>query len=106
MDFSLTQEQQMIRTQVRQIANRFDLEYWRQRDKSGQYPHDFFEAFAEKGFLGIAIPEAYGGTGLGITEACILLHEICASGAGTSGASPIHFSIWFFRTGWPNSWKK
>lgn len=93
MDFRLTDEQEMIRKNVRQIAGRFDLEYWREHDKSGEYPHEFFNAFAEAGWLGIAIPEAYGGAGLGILDACLLLHEICASGAGTSGASPIHFSI-------------
>lgn len=93
MDFGLSDEQQMIRTQVRQIADSFDLEYWRDRDKTKEYPQDFLDAFAKAGWLGIAIPEAYGGAGLGIVEACLLLHEICASGAGTSGASPVHFSI-------------
>lgn len=93
MDFQNTEEQQMIRSQVRQLAERFDLEYWLERDRTKTYPHVFYQAFAEAGWLGVAIPEAYGGAGLGITEACILLQEICASGAGTSGASPIHFSI-------------
>lgn len=93
MDFNYTEEQEMIRSNVRQIADGFDLEYWRTRDKEKKYPHEFFRAFAEAGWLGIAIPEEYGGAGLGMQEACILLHEICASGAGTSGASPIHFSI-------------
>ena len=82
-----------IRQSVRQLADSFPLEYWRERDRTGTYPHDFFNAFAQAGWLGIAIPEQYGGAGLGIQEACILLHEICASGAGTTGASPIHFSI-------------
>jgi acyl-CoA dehydrogenase len=93
MDFSFTDEQNMIREQVRQTAAQFDLDYWRERDSSHTYPHEFFQAFADAGWLGVAIPEEYGGAGLGITEACILLHEICASGAGTTGASPIHFSI-------------
>ncbi len=83
----------MIRTQVRQIADSFDLEYWREHDRTKVYPQEFLDAFAEAGWLGIAIPEAYGGAGLGTLEACLLLHEICASGAGTSGASPVHFSI-------------
>lgn len=93
MDFSLSDERRMIRDQVRQLANSFDLEYWREHDHTGEYPRDFIKAFAGAGWLGVAIPEAYGGSGLGIQEACILLEEICASGAGTSGASPIHFSI-------------
>jgi len=93
LDFGLSEEQEMIRTQVRQIADSFDLEYWREHDKTKEYPQDFLDAFAQAGWLGIAIPEEYGGSGLGILEACLLLHEICASGAGTSGASPVHFSI-------------
>ncbi len=93
MDFNFTDEQQMIRDQVRQLARKFDMEYWREHDKTGEYPREFVKTFAEAGWLGIALPEAYGGSGLGISEACILLEEICASGAGTSGASPIHFSI-------------
>ncbi len=93
MDFGLTDEQQLIRDNVRQLASTFDLDYWRGCDKRAEYPHDFFKAFADAGWLGVAIPEAHGGAGLGIQEACILLREICASGAGTTGASPIHFSI-------------
>ena len=93
MDFQPSDEHQMIRQQVRGLAERFDLDYWRDRDATRKYPHDFFDAFADAGWLGVAIPSEYGGSGLGITEACILLEEICASGAGTSGASPIHFSI-------------
>ncbi len=93
MDFGLSEEQNMIRAQVRQIADGFDMEYWREHDRTKVYPQEFLDAFAEAGWLGIAIPEAYGGAGLGTIEACLLLHEICASGAGTSGASPVHFSI-------------
>jgi hypothetical protein len=56
-----------------------------------EYPTEFVKVFADNGWLGLMIPEAYGGAGLGVTEAALMLHEICASGAGTSGASPIHF---------------
>lgn len=93
MDFGWTDEQKDIREQVGKLARTFDLEYWRDHDHTGNYPVEFVKAFADAGWLGIAIPEAYGGAGLGIIEACILLQEICASGAGTSGASPVHFSI-------------
>lgn len=93
MDFSRSADEESLRRQVRSIADRFDLEYWRVHDESGEYPHEFFDAFSKEGWLGVAIPGEYGGKGLGISEACILMHEICASGAGTSGASPIHFSI-------------
>jgi acyl-CoA dehydrogenase len=93
MDFALTPEQEMLREQVRRLADSFPLEYWRTCDRDAAYPVDFFRAFAEAGWLGVAIPEAYGGAGLGIADACLLLHEICASGAGTTGASPVHFAI-------------
>ena len=88
MDFALTEEQQLIRAEVGHLARKFDWSYWRELDKSGQYPHAFFDQFAAHGWLGTVIPTAYGGSGLGVIEAAIVLQEICASGAGTSGASP------------------
>jgi acyl-CoA dehydrogenase len=93
MDFGFTEEQELIRTEVRNLARKFDWEFWRNKDKTGEYPHEFFDVFARAGWLGIAIPREYGGAGLGITEACILLLEIAASGAGTTGCTPIHFGV-------------
>ncbi|RMF84842.1 MAG: acyl-CoA dehydrogenase, partial [Nitrospinota bacterium] len=93
MDFAFTEQQQMIRQEVRHLARKFGAEYWREKDRTGEYPEEFFQAFAQQGWLGIALPAEYGGGGLGIVEACILLEEITASGAGTTGAAPIHFSI-------------
>lgn len=93
MDFALTEQQQFIKKEVAALARSFSWEYWREKDKKAEYPHDFYDAFAKQGWLGCVIPEEYGGSGLGMTEACLILHEICASGAGTSGASPIHFAI-------------
>jgi hypothetical protein len=91
MDFALTEQQEMIRKEVATLARSFSLDYWLERDRKHAYPWDFVKAFARAGWLGTIIPEEYGGSGLGVTEAAILLHEICAAGAGTSGASPIHF---------------
>src|SRR5207302_7523456 len=91
MDFALTEQQEMIRKEVATLAGSFSLDYWLEKDRKHEYPWDFVKAFARAGWLGAIIPEAYGGSGLGVTEAAILLHEICAAGAGTSGASPIHF---------------
>src|ERR671922_2507177 len=93
MDFAFTEEQSLIRTEVRHMARKFDWEYWRTKDKTGEYPHEFFDEFAKAGWLGIAIPKDHGGAGLGITDACILLLEIAASGAGTTGCAPVHFGI-------------
>ncbi len=91
MDFAFTEQQELIRKEVAALARSFPLEYWRQKDHTGEYPWEFVKAFAAGGWLGMIIPEEYGGSGLGVTEASIMLHEICAAGAGTSGASPIHF---------------
>jgi len=93
MDFSLTVEQQAIVDQVAKIASRFDDEYWLTRDREGGFPHEFHAAFADAGWLGIAMPEAYGGAGLGITEATLMMRTIAESGAGFSGASAIHMNI-------------
>ena len=91
MDFALTEQQEMIRKEVAALARSFSLDYWLERDRKHEYPWDFVRAFAKAGWLGAIVPEEYGGSGLGVTEAAILLHEVCAAGAGTSGASPIHF---------------
>jgi len=91
MDFALTEQQELIRKEVASQARAFSADYWLEKDRKAEYPWEFVRAFAEAGWLGAIIPEAYGGAGLGVTEAAILLHEICAAGAGTTGASPIHF---------------
>jgi acyl-CoA dehydrogenase len=93
MDFALTEQQELIRKEVATLARSFPPDYWLEKDRKAEYPWEFVKAFAQGGWLGIIVPEAYGGSGLGVTEAAILLHEICAAGAGTSGASPIHFYV-------------
>ncbi|PYM07024.1 MAG: acyl-CoA dehydrogenase [Candidatus Rokuibacteriota bacterium] len=91
MDFALTEQQELIRKEAAALARGFSLDYWLEKDRKAEYPWEFVKAFAAGGWLGMIVPEEYGGSGLGVTEASILLHEICAAGAGTSGASPIHF---------------
>ena len=93
MDFAHTDEQQEIERAVAAICTRFDDDYWRTKDREGGFPHDFHAAFAEAGWLGIAMPVEHGGSGLGITEAAIMMRTISASGAGMSGASAIHMNI-------------
>jgi acyl-CoA dehydrogenase len=93
MDFAYTDEQQEIERAVAAICTRFDDDYWRTKDREGGFPHDFHAAFAEAGWLGIAMPVEHGGSGLGITEAAIMMRTISASGAGMSGASAIHMNI-------------
>src|SRR5713226_9340730 len=93
MDFQLTEQQELIRKEVATLARSFSLDYWLERDRKAEYPADWIRAFAQAGWLGMIIPEDYGGSGLGVTEATVMLHEICAAGAGTTGASPIHFYL-------------
>jgi acyl-CoA dehydrogenase len=93
MDFELTEEQQTIRRAVAELAARFDDEYWMQHDAEHAFPREFYDALAQAGWLGICVPEQYGGSGLGITEASLLLEEIAASGAAVNGASAIHGMI-------------
>ena len=93
MDFALSEAQAEIRRQVAALARGFDWGYWREKDRKAEYPAEFVQAFADAGWLGLAIPEAYGGAGLGVTEAVLMLEAICASGAGLSGASPVHFAV-------------
>ncbi|MGX7724832.1 acyl-CoA dehydrogenase family protein [Rhodococcus pyridinivorans] len=84
---------ELIRKSVRELASKFDLEYWRDKDKNHKYPWEFVNAFAEAGWLGAMVPEEYGGLGLGLVESAIMLHEVGLSGAGMSGASALHFYI-------------
>jgi acyl-CoA dehydrogenase len=83
----------LIRTGVREVCSAFDDPYWRACDAEHRFPWDFYRALADGGWIGIAIPEAYGGGGRGIAEAAIVLEEVAASGAAMNGASAIHLSM-------------
>jgi acyl-CoA dehydrogenase len=93
MDFSLTADHQAIIDSVAALCADFDLDYWRRRDADGGFPHDFHAAIAQAGYLGVAMPTDYGGSGLGMTEAVLVLQAISQSGAGLSGASSVHMNI-------------
>jgi acyl-CoA dehydrogenase len=93
MDFSPKPVHEDIRNAVNAICRRFDDAYWLARDRDGRFPTDFHRAFAEAGWLGICIPEGFGGAGLGITEAAIMMRAVAESGAGMSGASALHMNI-------------
>lgn len=82
----------LIREAARSLASRFDLDYWRQRDTNCEYPWDFIHAFAEGGWFGAMIPAEYGGLGVGLSAAGVMLQEVAACG-GANGASAIHFNI-------------
>jgi acyl-CoA dehydrogenase len=93
MSFALTAEQLEIRDAVARLCERFGDEYWLQKDSDGAFPHEFHRAMADAGWLGVAMPEEYGGSNLGITEAAIVMQAVAQSGAGFSGASAVHMNI-------------
>jgi acyl-CoA dehydrogenase len=93
MDFALTHDQQQLREQTLRLCARFPDAYWLERDRAATFPHEFHGAMAEAGWLGIAMPAQYGGAGLGITEAALMMQAVAESGAAMSGASAIHINI-------------
>lgn len=93
MDFDLSDDQRAIREAVASVASSFDADYWLERDDDGEFPHAFHAAMAEAGWLGITMPEAYGGAGLGVTEAAIMMHEVVSHGGGMAAASTVHINL-------------
>lgn len=96
MDLSPDPLHEDIRSSVRDLMKKFPDEYWMEHDTSHEFPWEFYNAVAEGGWLGLTIPEEYGGGGLGVTEAAIVEQEIAASGAGMGGCSAVHIGIFGF----------
>jgi alkylation response protein AidB-like acyl-CoA dehydrogenase len=82
-----------IRGEARRLADRFTFDYWREHDRDAAYPWEFVRTFADHGWLSVMIPEEYGGMGLGITEAAVMMESVAASGAGLTGGSALHFYV-------------
>jgi len=93
MDFEMSQEHIAICDAVAQTCSGFTEDYWLARDEDGEFPQDFHAAMAKAGWLGVAMPEAYGGSGLGMTEATLVVQTVAETGACMSGASAIHMNI-------------
>lgn len=93
MDFSIPEDHRAIRDGVGAVVRRFDDEYWLARDEDGVFPHAFHRAMAEAGWLGITMPTEYGGAGLGVTEAAIMMHEVASHGGGMAAASTVHINL-------------
>ena len=89
----MTEDQVAIQRAVERTCQQFGDDYWLKTDETGDWPEEFTKAMAEGGWLGIAMPEAYGGAGLGLAEAAIVMQTVTRSGAGYSGASSIHLNI-------------
>jgi acyl-CoA dehydrogenase len=86
-------EHQEIHDAVAKICGRFDDEYWLSKDNEAAFPHEFHQAIAAGGWLGIAMPPEQGGAGLGIGAAAVMMRTIAESGAGIAGASSVHMNI-------------
>jgi acyl-CoA dehydrogenase len=93
VDFAFTEDQQSIRQAVLKLCAQFGDDYWLEHDRSGEFPSDFHMSMAEAGWLGIAMPEAVGGSGLGITEAAVMMQAVAESGGAMSAASSIHLPV-------------
>src|SRR5260370_12682950 len=93
MDCSLTPDEQNIGEAILKHCSRFPDEYWLERDRDGVFPHDFYKSLLDAGWLGIAMPSEFGGSGLGITEAAVMMQAIAESGACMSGASSVHIPV-------------
>jgi acyl-CoA dehydrogenase len=93
MDFAESDDHRAIRNGVNAVVTRFDDEYWLARDEDGEFPREFHRAMAEAGWLGITMPSEYGGAGLGVTEAVIMMHEVASHGGGMAAASTVHINL-------------
>jgi acyl-CoA dehydrogenase len=93
MDFSISDDHRAIRDGVSAVARQFDDAYWLAHDEDGEFPREFHRAMAEAGWLGITLPTEYGGAGLGVTEAAIMMHEVASHGGGMAAASSVHINL-------------
>lgn len=92
-DLTDNEDHRAIREGVRAVVSRFDDEYWLERDEDGKFPFEFHRAMAEAGWLGITMPVEYGGAGLGVTEAAIMMHEVASHGGGMAATSAVHINL-------------
>ncbi len=93
MEFALSEDQKAIVDAVQGVVGGFDDDYWLKKDRDGGFPEEFYQALAEGGWLGIALPEAYGGAGLGVTEAALMMMTVAGSGGAMTAASAIHMNV-------------
>ena len=92
-DLSENDDHRSIREGVGAVVRRFTDDYWLERDDDGEFPHAFHRAMADAGWLGITMPVEYGGAGLGVTEAAVMMHEVASHGGGMAAASTVHINL-------------
>jgi len=93
MDFTIPEDHRAIREGVGAVVRSFGDEYWLARDEDGEFPREFHQAMARAGWLGITMPPEYGGAGLGVSEAVVMLHEVASHGGGMAAASTVHINL-------------
>ena len=93
MDVRLSEEQQAIEGGVAKVCAQFGDDYWSKCDQEARFPEEFYYAMAEGGWLGITMPEELGGSGMGVTEAAVMMHAVTKAGGGFSAASAIHINL-------------
>ena len=91
---TLSERQQLVRSSVRDVCSNFDHQYWRKRAENGEYPSEFVDTLVEQGWMGILIPEEYGGAGMGTRETVVMMEEIAANGGGFSAAQAVHGGVY------------
>src|SRR5215510_2633826 len=93
MDFEPDADYASISAEAGKLAARFNDDYWLEHDDKKLFPWEFYNAFAEAGWVGVLVPEKYGGAGLGVTQAGALLRAVAASAGAMNAASTLHLSI-------------
>ncbi len=93
MDFDLTEEHLAIQDAVGKVCSDFDDEYWTEKDTKAEFPHEFHRAMAEGGWLGITMPEELGGSGLGVTEAALMMNAVAKGGGGAAAMSTLQINL-------------
>ena len=94
MDFSRDPELEQVRSEAEKLAAAFDDDYWSEHDEKHEFPWEFYDAFASRGWIGVVVPEKYGGAGLGVMHAATLLAAVAGSAGAMNAASSLHLSIW------------
>src|SRR6201999_793870 len=84
MNYDLTEEQRMIKDTARRIGEEFSVDYWAQKDRDHAFPTELWKAVCDSGLCGAALPEQYGGSGMGMTEVALIVEELAAAGAGST----------------------
>ena len=93
MDFNLNDDQLAIREAIQKLCEKFDDDYWTEKDQKAEFPHEFHQEMAQGGWLGITMPEDLGGAGLGVSEAVVMVNAVAASGGGVAAMSTIQINL-------------